>query len=255
MQERPLKPAEQPNRPASPRLFYFRHGETQWSLSGQHTGVTDIPLTPHGEAQARALRPWVEAISFSHVLTSPRHRARATCELAGLGPRSEIEPDLAEWNYGDYEGRRSADIDEERPGWNIFRDGCPNGESPSEIGERADRLIRRLRTMDQRRRIILAWPLRRRVRREMDRTRGDRSAALLGRPRVDGCAGPGFQALLYSGNHPLERRRCAGRVRDPPRGLLDAGCCTAGEPLSAPALSSPPRRSFGSSDRPGPLCR
>jgi len=148
MQERPLKPAEQPNRPASPRLFYFRHGETQWSLSGQHTGVTDIPLTPHGEAQARALRPWVEAISFSHVLTSPRHRARATCELAGLGPRSEIEPDLAEWNYGDYEGRRSADIGEERPGWNIFRDGCPNGESPSEIGERADRLIARLWTTD-----------------------------------------------------------------------------------------------------------
>ena len=148
MQERPLKLAEQPNHPASPRLFYFRHGETQWSLSGQHTGVTDIPLTPHGEAQARALRPWVEAISFSHVLTSARLRARATCELAGLGRRSEIEPDLAEWNYGDYEGRRSADIGEERPGWNIFRDGCPNGESPSEIRERADRLIARLRTMD-----------------------------------------------------------------------------------------------------------
>jgi broad specificity phosphatase PhoE len=148
MQERPLKPAEQPNHPPSPRLFYFRHGETEWSLSGQHTGVTDIPLTPHGEAQARALRPWVEAISFSHVLTSPRLRTRTTCELAGLGPRSEIEPDLAEWNYGDYEGRRSADIGEERPGWNIFRDGCPNGESPSEIGERADRLIARLRTTD-----------------------------------------------------------------------------------------------------------
>jgi probable phosphoglycerate mutase len=143
-----LEPAEQPNRPASPRLFYFRHGETQWSLSGQHTGVTDIPLTPHGEAQARALRPWVEAVSFSHVLTSPRLRAVATCELAGLGGRSEIEPDLAEWNYGDYEGRRSVDIDKERPGWNIFRDGCPNGESPSEIVERADRLIARLRTMD-----------------------------------------------------------------------------------------------------------
>jgi probable phosphoglycerate mutase len=148
MQERPLEPAEQPNRPASPRLFYFRHGETQWSLSGQHTGVTDIPLTPHGEAQALALRPWVEAVSFSHVLTSPRLRAVATCELAGLGRRSEIEPDLAEWNYGDYEGRRSVDIDKERPGWNIFRDGCPKGESPSEIGKRADRLIARLRTMD-----------------------------------------------------------------------------------------------------------
>ena len=130
------------------RLFYFRHGETLWSLSGQHTGVTDIPLTSHGEAQARALRPWVGDVSFSHVLTSPRLRARATCELAGLGPRSRIEPDLAEWNYGDYEGRRAVEIREERPGWNIFRDGCPNGESPSEIGERADRLIARLRAMD-----------------------------------------------------------------------------------------------------------
>ena len=127
------------------RLFYFRHGETAWSLSGQHTGVTDIPLTPYGETQARALRPWAAAISFAHVLTSPRLRARVTCELAGLGAAAIVEPDLAEWNYGDYEGRRSADILEGRPGWNIFRDGCPNGESPAEIGARADRLIARLR--------------------------------------------------------------------------------------------------------------
>jgi len=124
------------------RLFYFRHGETAWSLSGQHTGVTDIPLTPYGETQARALRPWAAAISFAHVLTSPRLRARVTCELAGLGAAAIVEPDLAEWNYGDYEGRRSADILEGRPGWNIFRDGCPNGESPAEIGARADRLTR-----------------------------------------------------------------------------------------------------------------
>jgi broad specificity phosphatase PhoE len=131
-----------------PRLFYFRHGETLWSLSGRHTGVTDIPLTVQGEAQARALRPWVGAITFSHVLTSPRLRAHATAELAGLGGRAQIEPELAEWNYGDYEGRRSIDIREQRPGWNIFRDGCPNGESPFAIGERIDRLIARLRTMD-----------------------------------------------------------------------------------------------------------
>src|SRR5271156_3401956 len=123
MQERPLKPAEQPNRPASPRLFYFRHGETEWSLSGQHTGVTDIPLTPNGETQARSLRPWTAAMSFAHVFTSPRLRARVTCELAGLGAQAKVEPDLAEWDYGDYEGRRSADILEGRPGWNIFRDG------------------------------------------------------------------------------------------------------------------------------------
>ena len=97
------------------------------------------------KTQARALRPWTAAISFAHVFTSPRLRARATCELAGLGRQAIIEPDLAEWNYGDYEGRRSADIWEGRPGWNIFRDGCPNGEPPDEIGARADRLIARLR--------------------------------------------------------------------------------------------------------------
>jgi len=130
------------------RLFYFRHGETLWSLSGRHTGVTDIPLTVHGETQARGLVPWIGGMAFSHVLTSPRLRAHATCELAGLGGRAQIEPDLAEWNYGDYEGRRSVDIREQRPGWNIFRDGCPNGESPFAIGERIDRLITRLRTMD-----------------------------------------------------------------------------------------------------------
>ncbi len=128
-----------------PRLFYFRHGETTWSLSGRHTGVTDIPLTANGEAQARALRPWTSAISFAHVFTSPRLRARATCELAGLGAPAIIEPDLAEWNYGDYEGRRTVDIWEGRPGWNIYDDGCPNGEQPAEIGARADRLITRLR--------------------------------------------------------------------------------------------------------------
>jgi broad specificity phosphatase PhoE len=143
-----VNPDEQSTRAVSPRIFYFRHGETQWSLSGQHTGVTEVPLTPHGEMQARALRPWVETVAFSHVLTSPRLRARATCELAGLGGRLQIEPALAEWNYGDYEGRRSVEIHEQRPGWNIFRDGCPNGESPSEICERVDRLIARLRAID-----------------------------------------------------------------------------------------------------------
>jgi broad specificity phosphatase PhoE len=147
MQERPVKSSEQSTRAAFPRIFYFRHGETQWSLSGQHTGVTEVPLTAHGEMQAQALRPWVETVEFSHVLTSPRLRARATCQLAGLGGRSQIEPALAEWNYGDYEGRRSVEIRDERPGWNIFQDGCPNGESPPEICERVDRLIARLRAL------------------------------------------------------------------------------------------------------------
>ena len=128
-----------------PRLFYFRHGETVWSLSGRHTGVTDIALTSHGETQACSLRPWTAAIDFAHVFTSPRVRAHLTCELAGLGLQAIIEPDLAEWNYGDYEGRRTTDIWEGRPGWNIFRDGCPHGESPDQVGARADRLIARLR--------------------------------------------------------------------------------------------------------------
>jgi broad specificity phosphatase PhoE len=109
-------------------------------LSGRHIGVTDFLLTVHGETQSRALGPWVGGIAFSHVLTSARLRAHATCELVGLGGHARI--------YGDYEGRRSVDICEERPGWDIFRDCCPNGESPFAIGERIDRLIARLPTMD-----------------------------------------------------------------------------------------------------------
>lgn len=130
-----------------PQLYFIRHGETAWSLSGQHTGLTDIPLTAHGEDQARGLAPSLQRVQFAHVFTSPRQRAQRTCELAGLGSAAEIEPDLAEWDYGEYEGRRSADISEERPGWNIFKDGCPRGEAPQQIADRADRLIGRLCAM------------------------------------------------------------------------------------------------------------
>lgn len=133
---------------AGPQIYFVRHGETAWSLSGQHTGNTDIALTKHGQQEARALRPWLQKISFSRVITSPRQRARVTCELAGLDIHAAIEPDLAEWNYGDYEGQRSSDIHKHRPGWIIFRDGCPNGESSEAISERADRLITRLTTID-----------------------------------------------------------------------------------------------------------
>jgi len=129
------------------RLYYVRHGETAWSLSGQHTGTTDIPLTANGEAGARELGPWLGKVAFSKVLTSPRQRARRTCELAGLGANAEVEPDLAEWDYGDYEGRLSVDIRADRPGWNVFRDGCPNGETPEAIAARAERLIGRLVTL------------------------------------------------------------------------------------------------------------
>ena len=131
-----------------PSLHFIRHGETEWSLSGQHTGRTDIALTAHGEAQARALGPSLRLLQSAHVLTSPRQRARRTCELAGLGAAAEIEPELAEWDYGNYEGLRTADIRKARPGWNIFADGCPGGETPQQVSSRADRLIASLAALD-----------------------------------------------------------------------------------------------------------
>jgi broad specificity phosphatase PhoE len=129
-------------------LHLVRHGETEWSLSGRHTGRTDIALTARGEDEARGLAPRLRDIRFAHVLTSPLQRARRTCELAGLGAAAEIEADLAEWDYGDYEGQRSADIRKQRAGWNVFRDGCPHGETPAQVCGRADRLIAQLRALD-----------------------------------------------------------------------------------------------------------
>jgi probable phosphoglycerate mutase len=123
----------------------IRHGETAWSLSGQHTGTTDIPLTADGEQAALALAPLLSDLSFDLVLTSPLQRARLTCELAGLGERLVIEPDLREWDYGAYEGLTPAEIHAEAPGWLVFRDGCPGGESPQQVGERVDRVIARAR--------------------------------------------------------------------------------------------------------------
>ncbi len=140
-----IEPGPRSADPTGPlRISYIRHGETEWSLSGQHTGRTDIPLTAHGEDCARDLKPWLEGVRFAQVLTSPRQRARRTCELAGLGRLAQVEPDLSEWDYGDYEGLRSADILEGRPDWTLFRDGCPHGETPAQVADRADRLIERL---------------------------------------------------------------------------------------------------------------
>src|SRR6266478_3297453 len=113
-----------------PTVYLARHGETAWSISGQHTGRTDLPLTERGERNARRLGERLNGLKFAKVLTSPLQRAARTCELAGFGRLAELEPDLLEWNYGDYEGRRSAEIHAERPEWRLFRDGCP-GENPS----------------------------------------------------------------------------------------------------------------------------
>ena len=129
------------------KIYLVRHGETLWSQSGQHSGVTDVQLTGPGEDAARKLGPRLQELSLAHVLTSPRERARRTCALAGLGAAAEVCPDLAEWDYGDYEARSWADILSARPDWNLFRDGCPQGETPAEVAARADRMLARIRTM------------------------------------------------------------------------------------------------------------
>jgi len=132
----------------SANVFCIRHGETAWSLSGQHTGVTDIPLTDKGRSLAERLRPALENEVFDRVLVSPLKRARETAELAGLGDQAVVEPDLVEWNYGDYEGLTPAQIHQKRPGWMIFNDGAPGGETPDEIGARVDRVIARVRAVE-----------------------------------------------------------------------------------------------------------
>jgi broad specificity phosphatase PhoE len=133
---------------ALPLLYLGRHGETAWTLSGQHTGRTDLPLTENGERQARALGQRLRGLVFAKVLTSPSQRAVRTCELAGFGAGAEIDPDLAEWDYGEYEGRRTAEILAERPGWRLFRDGAPGGETFEQVGARADRVLARIRSID-----------------------------------------------------------------------------------------------------------
>jgi broad specificity phosphatase PhoE len=131
-----------------PAIYLARHGETAWSLSGQHTGLTDIPLTERGERNARSLGERLKGIDFARVFTSPLIRAKRTCELAGFGAVAEVDPELVEWDYGAYEGLKTADIVKQKPGWQIFRDSCPGGESIEDIGARADRVIARLKKLD-----------------------------------------------------------------------------------------------------------
>ena len=129
------------------QIYVIRHGETEWSLSGQHTGVTDIPLTENGRNLARFLHPVLAKESFALVLTSPLQRAKETCKLSGLESQAEIDANLMEWNYGDYEGLTSEQIHEKTPGWLIFTDGAPRGETPGQVGERVDHVIKRIRAV------------------------------------------------------------------------------------------------------------
>lgn len=133
---------------ALPQVYLVRHGETDWTVSGQHTGRTDIPLTERGEHAARELGARLLGLTFIKVLTSPLQRARRTGELAGFGERMEPDPDLMEWDYGAYEGRRTSDIRAERPGWRLFEDGCPDGETLLEVSARTDRVIDRIRALE-----------------------------------------------------------------------------------------------------------
>jgi len=130
-----------------PTISLARHGDTAWSLSGQHTGLTDLPLNEQGERNAQRLGERLRGLHFAKVFTSPLQRAARTCELAGFGSGAEVDRDLVEWNYGEYEGRTTVDIHKERPGWFLFDDGCPGGESPAQIGARADRVVGRLRAV------------------------------------------------------------------------------------------------------------
>jgi broad specificity phosphatase PhoE len=126
-------------------IYLARHGETSWSLSGQHTGLTDVPLTERGEQNAKRLGNRLAGHVFAKVFTSPLKRARRTCELAGFGTVAEVDRNLVEWNYGDYEGLRTAEILKANPNWQLFRDGCPHGETPDQVGARADAVVARVR--------------------------------------------------------------------------------------------------------------
>lgn len=130
------------------QVYLIRHGETEWSLSGQHTGITDIPLTEKGRSIAKLFEPLSSKVNFAAVLTSPLQRAQMTCQLAGLGNQAEVNHDLMEWNYGEYEGLTTKQIHAKSPNWMLFRDGCPGGESPEQVTARVDRIIKRVREIE-----------------------------------------------------------------------------------------------------------
>lgn len=131
-----------------PLIYLVRHGETTWSRNSRNTGLTDAALTRRGREHARRLKKRLARIEFQHVLTSPLQRVRRTCELAGFGTQALVDPDLVEWDFGRYEGRKTSEIRKRRPGWVLFRDGCPHGEHPDDLVTRADRVADRLRALD-----------------------------------------------------------------------------------------------------------
>jgi len=130
------------------KIYLIRHGETEWSRDGRHTGITDVALTEHGRKTARLLQPILAQEEFVLVMTSPLQRARETCDLAGLGKAAAIEPDVIEWNYGEYEGLTTKQIQSARPGWSVFYHGCPGGETPDEVAARADRVVAKVRAIE-----------------------------------------------------------------------------------------------------------
>jgi probable phosphoglycerate mutase len=134
--------------PQLPLVYLARHGETAWTITGQHTGLTDLPLTERGERNARRLGDRLKGLAFVRVFTSPLQRASRTCELAGFGNVAGVDHDLVEWNYGDYEGKTPEEIETLRPGWDLFRDGCPGGETVADVAARVDRVIGRVRAVD-----------------------------------------------------------------------------------------------------------
>ncbi len=133
---------------ALPAIYLARHGETAWSISGQHTGLTDLPLTDRGERNATRLGDRLMGMSFAKVFTSPLQRASLTCKLAGFGTSAEVDPDLVEWNYGNFEGLKTSEIYADHSNWQLFRDGCPGGESPAQVAARADRVIARVKAVN-----------------------------------------------------------------------------------------------------------
>ena len=133
---------------ALPAIYLARHGETAWSISGQHTGLTDLPLTDRGERNATRLGGRLKGMKFAKVYTSPLQRASLTCKLAGFAASAEVDPDLVEWNYGNFEGLKTSEIYNNHPNWQLFRDGCPGGESPAQVAARADRVIARVKAVN-----------------------------------------------------------------------------------------------------------